>query len=95
MDIIYRKKFANKLANFCKFIRKDKPNFADKFKNDLLNEIKNLTVFPFINKIFSTEEDENIRVMIYKGYKIVYYVDIPNDQIIIITFLGQEEVDTI
>jgi plasmid stabilization system protein ParE len=81
MKIKILKTFSLKLADQVEYIAEDKPYAAKKFKNDVLNSLKDLRVLPYKHRRSIYFEDENIRDLIFKGHTIVYRIK-PNEQVI-------------
>lgn len=60
--------FSLKLINQIKYIAKDKPKAARKFKKDIITQIKQLNTMPYKNKASIYFNDKNIRDLTFKGY---------------------------
>ncbi|EJL64639.1 type II toxin-antitoxin system RelE/ParE family toxin [Flavobacterium sp. CF136] len=84
MKIEITKDFKLDLESQIRYISKDKPIAARKFKADLIKNIKKDLKRPFHFKKSRYYKDENIRDYVFKGYTVVYYIDI--DQQIISVF---------
>lgn len=84
MKIEITKDFRLDLESQIRYISKDKPIAARKFKDDLIKNIKKHLKRPFHFKKSRYYKDENIRDYVFKGYTVVYYIDI--DQQIISVF---------
>ncbi len=67
MKIVFKDTFVTRLENQIKFISLDSPTRARKFKNELLDKIKEIPKRPrsFRKSIYF--EDENIRDLIFMG----------------------------
>ena len=74
MKISIAEDFESKLADQVEFIARDKPGAARKFKNELLQRIKEIPKMPKKHRKSIFFENENIRDLIYKGYTIVYRI---------------------
>ena len=87
MRIKFSDGFVQKLTAQVEFIAIDKPMAARKFKNDLLkNSNKDLkNPFHFRKSIYF--ENEMVRDYIFKGYTIVYKIDLAEKEIIIFGFI--------
>ncbi len=84
MQIIKTLHFSNELDTILDFIALDSINQALKFTDDLehkLNNIENM-LYKYRKSIYF--DDENIRDLIFKGYTATYYIDIENDNILIL-----------
>ena len=76
MKVRIEEDFLFALENQVHFIAKDKPQAAKKFKSDLLQKLKKDLMFPFHYKKSIYYDDESIRDYVFKGYVVVYEVDI-------------------
>lgn len=74
MKIIYKDTFVRRFENQIDYIAKDSPFHARKFKNELLERIKQIPNNPFQNRKSIYFDDINIRDLIFKGYVIVYQI---------------------
>lgn len=74
MKIVFKESFVVKLENQIKFIAKDKPLAAKKFKIDILKNIKTVASNPFLYRKSIYFNDVNIRDFIFKGYTIVFRI---------------------
>jgi plasmid stabilization system protein ParE len=79
MKIDLKESFLKRLGNQIDFIAKNNPQNARKFKNNLLNRIKEIPSNPYKFRKSIYYEDEKIRDLIYKGYTIVFRI---NDKVI-------------
>jgi mRNA-degrading endonuclease RelE of RelBE toxin-antitoxin system len=75
MIISISNEFLKLLTEQVRYIHKDKPRAALKFRKDLLKNIKKDLKQPFHFKKFRYIENENIRDYVFKGYVVVYEVD--------------------
>ncbi len=83
--------FRDELEAQIRYIARDKPNAAKKFKKDILNRISEIPKAPFSNRpsIYYTFPDH--RDLVFKGYKIVYKVDEPVDTIFVIGLVNMQQ----
>jgi hypothetical protein len=91
MNIIYSPVFE---VNFFKVIDKiaeDKPIASINFAEDLEKMIFNLPNFPFKNRQSIYFEDKNIRDMIFKGYTIVYKINLQQNNIYILDIFNKNK----
>ncbi len=88
MKINFSKEYKLALGEQVRYIAKDKPLAAKKFKIELVKRIQKDLKFPFHFKesIFS-DGDENIRDYIFKGYISVYKIDIQQNTIFVFGFI--------
>jgi len=91
MKVKITKSFRDKLNRQIKYIAKDKPLAARKFKTDLLSEVQKISEMPYKNRksIFFNRND--IRDLVFKGYLIVYKVNIPKNTIEVFGFTKWED----
>ncbi|MBF4472487.1 MULTISPECIES: type II toxin-antitoxin system RelE/ParE family toxin [Flavobacterium] len=75
MKIKFTTKFKFLLEKQLRYISRDKPVAAKKFKNDLLFNLTKDLQYPFYYKKSIYFENENIRDYVFKGYTIVYFID--------------------
>ncbi len=91
MKVKITKSFRDKLNIQIKYIAKDKPLAARKFKTDILSEVQKISEMPYKNRksIFFNRND--IRDLVFKGYLIVYKVNIPKNTIDVFGFTKWED----
>ena len=89
MQIKLDEKFEINFNSILEYIAQDKISASKKFRKDLFKQIKNLPTFPykFRKSIYFT--NNNIRDMIFKGYTIVYEIDLDNNQIILLNIFNK------
>ena len=87
MKIKFTKEFNFDLLDIIDFIAKDKPLAARKFKKDLLHNLKKDLKFPYHFKKSIYSNDENVRDYVFKGYTIVYAVDIKFEIVSIVAII--------
>lgn len=91
MRIKLQEEFLFELNDQVHYISKDKPIAARKFKNDLLKNIKKDLKQPFHFKKSRYFENENIRDYVFKGYVIVYEIDLENEIISVFGFIKYKD----
>jgi plasmid stabilization system protein ParE len=69
------------------FISKDKPLAARKFKNEVIKNIQRDLKQPFLFKKSIYFEDENIRDYVFKGYTIVFKIDMKLETVLVVAIL--------
>ncbi len=74
MKIKFSDDFYFFLAEIVRFIAKDKPNAARKFKKNLISAIRKDLKFPFNFKKSIYYNDESYRDYVFKGYTISYQI---------------------
>jgi mRNA-degrading endonuclease RelE of RelBE toxin-antitoxin system len=91
MRIKFQEEFLFELNDQVHYISKDKPIAARKFKADLLKNIKKDLTRPFHFKISRYFENENIRDYVFKGYVVIYEVDIENEIVSVFGFIKYKD----
>lgn len=89
MKIIYEKSFVSRLENQLKYIAKDNPTAAKKFKKAILSRIKQIPKYPEIYRKSIYSNDSSVRDLIYKGYTVVFKIEL--SQINVFGFLKHQE----
>lgn len=74
MHIEFKESFFKRFEAQLRFIASDSPKNAQKFKNELLNQIRSLVSHPLKCRKSIYFDDESIRDLVYKGYTIVYRI---------------------
>ena len=83
--------FLNKLAGQVEYIALDKPFAARKFKNDIISLINDLTTMPYKHRKSIYFNRNDIREVIFKGYKIVYKIDDSENRLIVFGLIKEEK----
>jgi len=91
LKIIESEKFKLNLQIITKRIKEDKQGVAIKFAKELKIAIVNLNNSPYKYRKSFYFDDENIRDMTYKGYTIVYKIDIQNDILVVADIFNQNK----
>jgi len=91
MHINRSPKYRNELFQILDYIAQDKFGASQKFKDGLDDLIDCLPNFPFKFRKSEYFDNENIRDMIYKGYTIVYAIDIEKNTIDIIRIFNKNK----
>ncbi len=81
--------FRAKLHRQINYIAKDKPMAARKFKKNIYAEIKKIPERKYSYKKSDFFDDNEIREMIFKGYRIIF--DIKQSEIIVFGFHKWED----
>ncbi len=82
--------FVQKLNNQIEYIARDKPVAARKLKLAILTGIKKLARHPYSARRSIYFEDESIREMIIKGYKIIYRVESSSNEMVVFGFIRSQ-----
>ena len=91
MQIKLTKEFEKNFESIYKYIANDKLSASKKFKNELLKQIKNISKFPYKHRKSIYFDNNDIRDMIFKGYTIVYKIEIENNIIVIVDIFNQNK----
>jgi plasmid stabilization system protein ParE len=76
------------LRDIVDFIAKDKPIAAKKFKKELLANLKKDLKYPFHYKVsIYSDGDENVRDYVFKGYTVVYKVNVELEFVSVVAIL--------
>ncbi len=81
MKIIFKDTFIVRLENQLDFIALNNPANSRKFKNELFSMIKAIPSNPRKHRKSIWYDDEDIRDLIFKGYTIVYRINITTVEI--------------
>jgi len=92
MKISFSDGFVDSLLDQIDYIAKDKPAAARKFKNDLLKNILKDSKQPFNYRKSIYFEDELIRDYVFKGYTIVFKIDIEKSNILVFGLIKYQEI---
>jgi len=91
MKISFSDGFVDSLLDQVDYIAKDKPAAARKFKNDLLKNLLRDLEQPFNYRKSIYFEEELIRDYVFKGYTIVYKVDIEKSTLLVFGFIKYQK----
>ena len=91
MKVNFEARFIEKLNDQIRYVSKDKPQAARKFKSNLIKNIKKDLKLPLSFKKSIYYNDENIRDYVFKGYTCVFEIDIIQDVIIVFGFIKYKD----
>ncbi len=74
MKLLFKDSFLQRLESQIEYISSDSPKRARKFKNDLLNRIREIPVNPYRYRKSIYFEQKEIRELIFKGYTVVFRI---------------------
>jgi toxin ParE1/3/4 len=72
--IIFSDPSIEDLENIVRFIAQDNPQAAVRFGAKLIQSVRNLSTFPRLGRVVPEKNDENIREVVFKSYRIFYQV---------------------
>lgn len=87
MKIRFSDGFVDALLDQVDYIAKDKPSAARKFKNDLLKNLTKDLKQPFNYRKSIYFEEELVRDYIFKGYTIVFKINMEKQTLIVFGFI--------
>lgn len=91
MNIIYNPEFENQLINIISYIALDKASASIDFALKLEKLILEIPSFPFKYRKSLYFNDKNVRDMIFKGYTIVYEINLDNNAIEILKIFNKNK----
>jgi len=91
MTIIYNPIFDEEIINIVNHIALDKPSASINFALELEKLILDIPYFPFKYKPSFYFNDKNVRDMTYKGYTIIYEVNLDKNTIEILKIFNQNK----
>lgn len=72
--IIWSAQAREDLRDIVTFIAQDNPQVAESFGYQLMSKVDVLAQFPRIGRVVPEEQDENVREIILRPYRIVYQI---------------------
>ena len=91
MTVSISNEFLKLLTEQVRYIYKDKPRAALKFRKDLLKNIKKDLKQPFHFKKSRYIDNENIRDYVFKEYVVIYEVDVENKIVSVFGFIKYKD----
>ncbi|TPG43952.1 type II toxin-antitoxin system RelE/ParE family toxin [Flavobacterium pectinovorum] len=91
MKVSFTEDFMMELKELLKYIAKDKPIAAKKFKTDLLKNLKKDLVNPFLFKKSIYFKEEKYRDYVFKGYTTIIRIESELEIVYIIGILKHKE----
>jgi|SRR6185437_12922084 len=73
--IVFSEPSIEDLGNIVHYIATDNPQAASRFGAKLIASVRNLAVFPRLGRIVPEKNDDNVREIIFKPYRIFYRVN--------------------
>ena len=62
-------------------------SYAERFEEQMFEATRRLEVFPRSGRVIPESEDEQLREVIYREYRIMYHVDVDETEVLILTVL--------
>ncbi len=69
------------------YYREASSSYAERFEEKVFEATKRLEVFPRSGRVIPESEDEQLREVIYREYRIMYHVDADEAEVLILTIL--------
>ena len=91
MTVSISNEFLKLLTEQVRYIYKDKPRAALKFRKDLLRNIKKDLKQPFHFKKSRYIDNENIRDYVFKEYVVIYEVDVEKKIVSVFGFIKYKD----
>jgi len=91
MNIVRSQAYTKALQETIRFISRDSKARALNFKSELDTHINSLDNMPFKFRKSIYFDDENMRDLIFKGYTVVYKIDLAKNKITIIGLRNTQE----
>ena len=85
MRIIYTDEAVQQLQHIYEYIKQDNQGNAQSFIEKILRKISSINTFPYAHRKVPEYEDERLRELIIKPYRVIYLVK--EDSINIVTIL--------
>ncbi len=84
-------RFRDQLEAQVRFIARDKPDAASKFRKNILSNILKLNKSPFSNRPSIYFDDDMYRDFVYRGYKVVYQISEEHNTIFVIGLVNMQQ----
>ena len=91
MTVELTTEFLQDLEDQIAYISQDKPEAAQKFKDDLFELFEDLPSMPLKYRKSVYFENDTIRDLIFKGYTIIYEIDKIKNRILVFGFTKYKE----
>ncbi|MER3328369.1 MAG: type II toxin-antitoxin system RelE/ParE family toxin [Candidatus Kapaibacterium sp.] len=91
MKIRFKSTFTNSLSKQVKYISIDSSSRAQKFNKEIIETIKLIEDNPFMGRKSIYFDDDNIRDLIFKGYSIIYRININKNTIDVFGFVKYQQ----
>jgi toxin ParE1/3/4 len=87
MKLQWSQRALNDVVHLRDYIAQDSPFYARQFTERLINRIENLLDFPRMGRLVPEAEKDDIRELIYQGYRIIYHLNESQNRIDLISIL--------
>ena len=75
------------LESISDYYREVAPSYAERFEEQVFEATRKLERFPRAGRIIPEAEDEHLREILYRNYRIMYRVDAQDEEVLILTIL--------
>lgn len=69
------------------YFREASPPYAERFEEQVFEATRRLETFPRSGRMIPESEEDALREMIYRDYRIMYHVDAADEDVLILTVL--------
>ena len=87
MPLLWSQRALDDVAHLRDYIAQDSAFYARQFTERLVKCIGNLSQFPRMGRVVAEAERDDIREVIYQGYRIIYRLNDARDQVVVISVL--------
>jgi len=91
MRIDWSRSAREDLKDLKAYIAKDSPHFARQFVQQILASAKRLADFPEVGRRVPEAESENVREILFRDYRIVYEIFLPQRVVILAVMHGSRD----
>lgn len=91
MKLVETDKYKNEIKHIANYIKQDKKSASIKFAKEIKDKVNELDNFPFKYRKSIYFDNDNIRDMIFKGYTIIYEVNLENNIVEILTIFNKNK----
>src|SRR5438105_542568 len=75
------------LEGISNYYREVSAAFAERFEEQIFAAVRRLETFPHSGRVIPEAEDERLREVIYRQYRIMYHVDEREEEVLILTVI--------
>lgn len=75
------------LAAISDYFREASPSYAERFEEQVFEATRRLETFPQSGRVIPEAEEDALREVIYRDYRIMYHVDGAGEDVLILTIL--------
>ena len=75
------------LESIADYYREVSASYAERFEEQIFEVTRRLEVFPRSGRMIPEAEDEQLREVVYREYRIMYHIDDSDEEVLILTIL--------